>query len=94
MDKQLLQYPIGSIVLFRMQCKESQKFKQILIKIFKEKFIQKKYYGTDYFEGDKDEMIKEIHDYLYICNTNKNLNIDNIADNVANNVTDNSEDNL
>jgi len=74
-DKQIIRYPNGSIILFIMKCKESKKCKKKLIELFKEKFIQKKYYGTDYFEGDKDEMIKAIYDYLYICNT---VGIDNI----------------
>jgi hypothetical protein len=76
MDKQLRRYPNGSIVLFRMKCKESKKCKEYLNKIFKEKFIQKTYYGNDYFEGNEDEMINEIHKYLYIVNTlesNNNL---------------------
>ena len=73
-DKQLKRYPNGSIVLFRMKCKESKQCKEYLIKIFKEKFIQKTYYGNDYFEGDEDEMINEIFKYLYIYNTTNKVN--------------------
>lgn len=87
-------YPKGSNVLFTMNCKNSIKCEKHLIKLFKEKFIQKKDYGTEYFEGDKDEMINEIYNYLYICNTNEKANIaDNVIDNIIDNVTDNVTDN-
>ena len=74
MDKQLRRYPNGSIVLFRMKCKESKKCKEYLKEILKVKFIQKTYYGNDYFEGDDDEMINEIYNYLYIHNISEVTN--------------------
>jgi len=73
-------YPKCSNVLFTMKCKDSIKCEEYLIKLFKEKFIQRKDYGTEYFEGNEDEMIKEIHNYLYKYNTtnNEKTKIDNI----------------
>ena len=95
LENRIRNYPNGSIVLFRMKCKDSIKCEKYLIKLFKEKFIQKTYYGNEYFKGDEDEMINEIHKYLYIYNTkNKIINleianteiaIDNINDNINKN---------
>ena len=96
-------YPKGSNVLFTMNCKNSIKCEKHLIKLFKEKFIQKKDYGTEYFEGDKDEMINEIYNYLYICNTNEKANLtdtvietvtETIAETIAETVTYNVADNI
>ena len=75
LDCRVRNYPKRSNVLFTMKCKNSIKCEQHLIKLFKEKFIQKKDYGTEYFEGDIDEMINEIYNYLYICNTNEKANL-------------------
>jgi len=68
LDNRVKQYPNGSQVLFTMKCKNSKDVKKNLIKLFKEKFVHKPYYGNEYFEGNEDEMINEI--YKYLCNTN------------------------
>jgi len=96
LDNRVKQYPNDSKILFMMKCNNSKDIEKYLIKLFKKKFIQKTYYGTEYFEGDVDEMINEIYKYLYRYNTsntsNKINNINSIANlinvnNVAN-VTD------
>jgi hypothetical protein len=61
-------YPKGSNVLFIMKCKNSTLCEDNLINLFKKKFIQSKYYGNEYFEGDEDLMIDEIYKYLSIHN--------------------------
>ena len=71
------QYPRGSNVLFMIMCENSIECENYLIKLFKEKFIQKTYYGREYFEGDKKLMIQEIFNYI---NNKNNDNIDDIDD--------------
>jgi len=75
-NNRIKQYPNGSQVLFCMKCKNSKDIEKYLINLFKTKFIQKTYYGTEYFEGDEDEMINEISKYLYKCNTANKNNVD------------------
>ena len=88
LENRIRNYPNGSIVLFTMKCKDSIKCETYLIKLFKEKFIQKTYYGSEYFKGDEDEMINEISKYLYIYNTtNKIAKLE--FNNINNNVNDN-----
>ena len=55
------QYPKGSLLLFQMICNDCANIEKDIIKIFKEKFIQKKNIGTEYFEGDFNEMIEIIY---------------------------------
>ena len=52
LDNRVKQYPNGSNILLMIKCKNSILCENNLIKLFKEKFIQKKYYGTEYFEGN------------------------------------------
>ena len=70
LDVRIRQYPKNSKIIFIINCENSLLYKREIIKIFKTKFIQKLEYGTDYFEGDKNEIIKEI--YNLIMNTNVN----------------------
>ena len=64
LDNRVKQYPNGSNILLMIKCKNSILCENNLIKLFKEKFIQKKYYGTEYFEGNCYDMIKEICNYI------------------------------
>ena len=59
------QYPKTSKIMFIINCKESVLREKNLILLFKSKFIQKLDYGTEYFQGDIDDMIKEIFNYIY-----------------------------
>jgi len=60
------QYPKGSILLFQMICNNCNNIEKCVLKIFKEKFKQRKDIGNEYFEGDYREMIDII--YLDIKN--------------------------
>ena len=82
LDNRVKQYPNGSNILLMIKCKNSILCENNLIKLFKEKFIQKKYYGTEYFEGNCYDMIKEICNYI--------KNIDNNIDNNNNNNNNNN----
>ena len=62
------QYPRGSQLLFLSICKNSKLCKKNLIKIFKQKFIQEKYYGRECFSGDYDDMIDVMYNYIKLYN--------------------------
>jgi hypothetical protein len=64
LEKRVKQYPNGSKILLTLECKNSKACEAALIKIFKTKFIQLKYYGTEYFEGNCYSMINEICNYI------------------------------
>jgi hypothetical protein len=66
LDIRVKQYPNGSNTLLMLNCNNSIVCEKYLINLFKTKFIQKTYYGTEYFEGDKKIMIKEIINYINI----------------------------
>ena len=62
------QYPTGSNVICALPCNESIICEQLLLDIFKKKFIHKPTYGKEYFEGDYVLMVQTIFDTLF---TNK-----------------------
>ena len=74
------QYPNGSHVLLLIRCKNSKLCEKKLIAIFKQKFIQEKYYGSEYFSGNCDDMIDvmtefiKIHNKKYIADEKKKEN--------------------
>lgn len=55
------QYPKGSHLLFQMKCIDCVTMERQLIALFSEKFTCRKDIGSEYFEGNCDEMI----DYIY-----------------------------
>jgi hypothetical protein len=63
-DNRVKQYPKGSNILCMLMCKNSIACEKYLIKLFKNKFTQNTYYGSEYFEGDKQMMIREIFNHL------------------------------
>ena len=64
LDNRVKQYPNGSNTLLIIACENSIVCESKLLEIFKTKFIQKKYYGNEYFEGDYKMMIREIFNYI------------------------------
>lgn len=54
------QYPKGSILLFQMICNNSRVIENKIINKFKENFNQRKDIGTEYFEGEYNNMINVI----------------------------------
>jgi hypothetical protein len=55
------QYPKNSILLLQISCDNCDIFEKNLINIFKEKFINRKDIGNEYFQGDYIDMINEIY---------------------------------
>lgn len=54
------QYPKGSQLLLQQVCDDCDVLEMQLIRDFKNKYIHRKDIGTEYFEGDFNEMIKDI----------------------------------
>ncbi len=64
LDNRMKQYPKGSKIICMINCENSVLCEKELIKLFKANFIQRLDYGTEYFEGDKRKMIKEIFNFI------------------------------
>lgn len=95
MNNRMIQYPRDSQVMFMFACENSILCEQLLLTIFRSKFIQAKYYGSEYFEGSVDVMIKTMLEFLYknlinkinkIKNNLSSVNIisNEIVDNIVN----------
>jgi len=80
-QKRLTQYPKGSKLIYYVNCYDSNICEQILLEVFKNKFIQKKEYGNEYFEGEETEMINEINKKINSVNVLSNIKDDNENDN-------------
>lgn len=62
--KRIQNYPNGTELIIQSECDDCDIVEKELIKIFKEKFIQRTDIGTEYFKGDKYKMRKIISDYI------------------------------
>ena len=60
-NKRLSGYPKNSEVIVFIRVFDCDIMETTLIKVFKKKFIHRKDYGREYFEGDKDVMRAEIY---------------------------------
>ena len=58
------QYPNASIAYLVVQCSDSKKHEKELLKLFCSKYQQRKFYGEEYFEGDKQLMMNDIVKYI------------------------------
>jgi hypothetical protein len=59
------QYPKQSILLFQIKCLNSVNDETVLKKIFSNKFIKHPEIGSEYFQGNADDMIETIYNYLH-----------------------------
>ncbi len=55
------QYPKGSILIYQSMCANCRDVEKRVISIFKDIFTQRTDIGTEYFEGDYNQMINIIH---------------------------------
>jgi hypothetical protein len=67
-NKAMVQCPNGSQFLFISICKNSKLCEGKILEVFKQKFLQEKYYGNKYFSGDFYEMIDVMNEYITIYN--------------------------
>ena len=79
-NNRLAGYPKGSEVVLFMNVRDCHAIEGKIIYIFKNIFKQRTDIGTEYFEGDRDYMIKIICDVINVNNDNINnlLKIDKI----------------
>jgi len=63
LDTCVRQYARGSKILCLISCENSIQFKRDLSVLFKTHFIQTKQYGSYYFEGSKELMMKMMYEY-------------------------------
>lgn len=99
-NKRFKQYPKNSKLLLQIECDDCVELEKYLLKIFKDKYKQRKDIGNEYFEGDPKNMINDIFDNVMEENikvgrcvifTNsewKSKNIDEIADELIKNRTE------
>lgn len=92
--KRIKQYPKFSKVLFLFTCKNSRYIESLIKKYFTVKFKQITDYGTEYFEGNVEEMKKYIisnmeGDVVEYKNTSINKNINNTIINQKNECNEN-----
>ena len=73
--KRIQNYPNGTILNIQLECENCDINEKNLIIIFKQKFMQRIDIGTEYFEGDKYEMISII--YNVVMDYNKIIETDN-----------------
>jgi hypothetical protein len=59
-----LGYPKGSVVIYYRNCIDCDMCEKNLLKIFKLNFNQRIEFGNEYFEGNDNEMIKIINNFL------------------------------
>ena len=57
-------YPKGSVIELMIGCSNSIQCEKDLLAIFRNKYIEHKEYGAEYFEGNKLDMINTITTYL------------------------------
>jgi hypothetical protein len=62
--KRTASYPKGSVLLYTRICKNCTNCEKELISLFRQKYIERKDIGNEYFEGDSDKMIDDIHSYI------------------------------
>ena len=86
LDTRIKQYPKNSKAMFVINCQNSVLCEKNLINLFKTKFKQCLEYGHEYFQGDINDMIKEIFNYIYndnefgkICDKSaKSINVNKV----------------
>jgi hypothetical protein len=83
--KRLTQYPKGSILLIQLSCLDCTKCEKMIMRKFKEKYIQRLDIGHEYFEGDYEIMIDDIGCIVSLSDEeieNKILEINNLKNDI------------
>ena len=58
------QYTLGSVLLFQSSCRDCYKLEREIITLFKQKYIHKHLIGRESFEGNVDEMVRDLCDII------------------------------
>ena len=62
--KRISSYGNGSICYLVIECLDSKTDELEIIKLFNAKYKNIKFYGNEYFEGEKNDMINTIKEYV------------------------------
>lgn len=81
-NKRFHQYPKKSILIYQILCDDCDELERSIIINFKLLFKRRSDIGNEYFEGDKNVMIKSIHHLMY--NDAKIVNLDLLNKNETN----------
>lgn len=77
--KRIKQYPKGSRLILQLECFDCDIVEKKIIELFKNKYIQKTDIGTEYFEGNIDEMKKDIFNECQQDSSSNNTISNNIS---------------
>jgi hypothetical protein len=69
-NKRLVKYPKNSRLLLQINCPDCDKLEREILKTFKMKYNHRKDIGSEYFEGDGEDMIQTIY---YLRNNVKDI---------------------
>ena len=83
--KRLTQYSKGSKIILLMEVENCHEFENQVKDIFNKKYQRRKDLGNEYYEGDKDEMVK---DYFELKKSIINVKIPNLKKNPQKNILD------
>ena len=72
------QYTLGSVLLFQSSCRDCYKLEREIITLFKQKYIHKHLIGRESFEGDVDEMVRDLCDIIKYERETRVLIVNNI----------------
>lgn len=70
--KRFNSYPNGTLLILQILCNDCDKYEKLILNTFKEKFIQKKEIGNEYFMGNCLAMIDIIYNIIKIDNEYQN----------------------
>lgn len=73
--KRFISYPKGSKLIMQVICSDCNIVEKNIIKLFKEKYTQKEDIGTEYFEGDVNQMMDDIYNE---CKKYKETNCEDV----------------
>lgn len=62
--KRFYGYPKDTRIIYLREVTDCDKCETDILNLFKNKFKLKKEIGREYFEGNKNDMVNEIHNYL------------------------------
>ena len=93
--KRFSQYPNGSVPLHYTTCSNNVYYERQIINLFKQKYIQIREYGFEYFKGDYNEMKDDIYNIIKLP-VDTNIILPVVVENNDSNqdFTDKSDDNI
>ena len=76
-------YPKGSDLKFQMSVINSHKVETQIIQLFEQEFIRRRDLGSEYFEGDVEDMGQRLMDIAKQCNRDERKEINDLKDEIS-----------